>query len=444
MNEIPVIPRRSWLAGALGLVAAGAVGPAVLTACGGAAPAGGAHVAARGVELVGSTRTRAAAEPDALQAAVKAVQDFGAAAFSGLAASAGQGGNLVMSPVSVHLALGMALTGAGGRTATEMLAVLQGSDAVTLAHGLNALSQSLAGCAEKVQVGDETVTVQFALADALFGQRGITWDPAFLDTLASDFGAGMRVVDFVKQTEQARQAINGWVSEVTRKTIPELIGAGTLNPMTRLALVNALYLKAPWASPFEASQTVEGSFTRLDGRPVKVPFMHQSMAAGYAEGGGWRAVRLDYVGRLAMTLVLPDPGRDSLTTRLDGARLRAVLAAPQSATVELAMPTWRTRSALSLKDLLAGLGMPTAFTDAADFGAMTSDEKLAISAVLHQGYIAVDEAGTEASAATAAVMAVMAARRFAKVAFDRPFLYVLHDRETQTPLFIGRVADPTG
>lgn len=443
MDTLHSVRRRSLLAGVLGTVAAGAIAPATLAACGSAAPEVGPRAAGRGVTEIRSARARAAADPAALDGAVTAVQDFGAAAFSALTASGS--GNLVMSPLSLQVALGMALTGARGKTAQEMLATLHGSEVGAMARGLNALTQSLARCAQKVRIDDDhSATIQFALANALWGQQGISWNQAFLDGLAVDFGAAMRVADYAKQTEQARQAINGWVSDVTRKTIPALIGPGTLNASTRLTLVNALYLKAPWASPFEPSRTAAGSFTRSSGGPAQVPFMHQNVDAAYAAGNGWRAVRLDYVGRLAMTLVLPDAGRAGPLEKLDGAGLRTILAAPQPATVELAMPKWRTRSALSLAELLSRLGMPTAFTDDADFGAMTSQERLAISAVLHQGYIAVDEAGTEASAATAVAMRLTAAGRLEKITFDRPFLYVLHDRETRTPLFLGRVSDPTG
>jgi serpin B len=298
---------------------------------------------------------------------------------------------------------------------------------------------------EVVGADDPTVApARLALANALFGQRGYPWTPAFLDALATDFGAGLRAVDFEKQTEAARKAINGFVSDVTRDTIRELIGPNVLTADTRLALVNALYLKAAWADPFQPSQTTDGSFTITGGRQVRVPFMHHDVDAAYTAGPGWRACRLDYVGpRLSMTLVLPDAGRGDLFTSLDGSLLRAILADDHRSSVQLALPKWRTRSALSLQDVLSRLGMPTAFSDRADFSGMTTREGLKISAVVHQGYIAVDEAGTEASASTAVIMRPMAALDPQQLTFDRPFLYVLHDRETRAPLFIGRVSDPS-
>lgn len=439
MNNSSSIDRRSWLAGTLGLLAAAAA-PA-LTGCG----AGGQGGAGGQVDTVEADVARAAADPTAVAGAVTAMQDFGAAAFSLAAADGGHAAtDLVLSPASIHLALGMTLLGARGGTATEMLSALHASDAVTLARGHNAVSQALDRCQETVRSDDgHSVTVRFALADALWGQRGITWAPAFLEALATQFGAAMHVVDYERGTESARAAINGWVGDVTRRTIPELIGPGVLDASTRLTLVNALYLKAPWASPFEPSRTAPGPFTRARGEQVRVPFMQQNVDAGYADGDGWRAVRLDYAGRLALTLVLPDPGNDAFMTTLDGARLRAVLGATRPAMVDLTVPKWRTRSSLQLNSLLSRLGMPSAFTDAADFGGMTTDARLGISAVVHQAYLAVDEAGTEASAATAVVVGLTAAPQQVRMTFDRPFLYVLHDRELGVPLFIGRVGDPS-
>jgi serpin B len=443
VNASHALTRRSWLTGTLGLLAAAAA-PTVLASCGagdGADAVGGGPVK---VEEVTSTRTRAAGDPASLTAAVRAVQDFGTELFAAL--SAGTPGNLVMSPTSVHLALGMTLLGAQGRTATEMASVLHTSDAAGLAHGLNALTRSLAGCAQTIQLPDNhTATVRFDIAEGLWGQRGMTWNPVFLDALATDFGAGLRTVDYVKATEEARLAINSWVGGVTRNTIPELIAPGVLDASSRLTLVNALYLKAPWDVPFEPSRTADGSFTRGDGSTVRASFMRANLMAGYGSGPGWRSAHLDYVGdRLTMTVVLPDPGQEKLLTTLTGDRLRSILATVQPVMLDLTMPKWRTRSTPDLTATLSKLGMSTAFTPAADFSGMTSDESLAISAVLHQGYIAVDEAGTEASAAAAVVMRTTAIPQSASVTLDRPFLYVLHDRQTQTPLFIGRVNDPTG
>jgi serpin B len=272
----------------------------------------------------------------------------------------------------------------------------------------------------------------------------------FLDALARHYGAGMRLVDYAADAEAARSQINAWTSEQTRGKIDQLIPEGVLDALTRLVLVNAVYLKAPWEQPFPPG-TRPRLFTRADGSMVQVPTMAAEITgARYGRADGWQAIELRYAGNdLAMTVILPDRGTlPAFERQLDGDRLARVL---QSLTpveaVDLWLPKWRFQTSASMKDTLTELGMPTAFDDEfADFSGMTTQEKLFITAVLHEAYIAVDESGTEAAAATAVVMTDSAARLPTPVVtmvVDRPFLFVIHDLATATPLFIGRVTDPT-
>jgi serpin B len=266
--------------------------------------------------------------------------------------------------------------------------------------------------------------------------------------LAESFGTGMRQVDYEHDYEAARRAINAWTSDQTHAKIPALLGRGILDPSTRLVLVNAVYLKAPWAVPFEKHATQDRSFTCADGSQVDVPTMtldSQSPLA-YARGAGWQAVDLMYDGGgLAMAVVVPDAGRlDEVTSGFDADFLSALLAGMQPTGVALQLPRWTFRTQVLLNRALGDLGMPTAFTSNADFSGMTHDMRLEIKAVVHEAFIAVDEQGTEAAAATAVVMRVSSAMiDTVKLTVDRPFLFVLHDTATGTPLFIGRVSDPT-
>ena len=442
MNAAPahLLSRRAWL-GAAAALATGAG----LAGCGeGSGGSAAATADLPGVDLVRSTRSRDAAPATELPAAAGAVQDFSADLFRRLVAT---GGNLVCSPLSVHLALAMTLLGARGRTGSELAGVLHTDDPARLARGLNALGTTLAGRAGRVTVGDQKVDLQLDLANALWGQRGTVWQPAFLDALASDFGAGMRTVDFAADPEQARRGINAWVGQITRGTIGELIGQGAIHTDTRLALVNALHLKAPWLEPFDQQSTRPGTFTLTGGRTVSADLMSGDPAgARHARGPGWQAVTLPYAGEaLAMTLVLPDPDRaGTLAKTLDGAVLRRMITTPQPAAVQLTLPRWKARTTASLRPQLEAMGAATLFTDAADLSGMTGTERLAVDAVLHQGYIAVDEIGTEASAATAVLArAVSMPAEMFTLRFDRPFLYVVHDLATAVPLFVGHLADPT-
>jgi serpin B len=220
-----------------------------------------------------------------------------------------------------------------------------------------------------------------------------------------------------------------------------------LDADTRLVLVNAIYLKAPWFRRFEPSATATRPFTRADGRVLQVPTMSApTMSGRYTRGPGWQAVDLPYAGQqLAMAVVLPDPGRLADVERaFDGAMLARVLSGFSPATVDLQLPRWTARTKVDLVGVLAEMGMPRAMSAVADFSGMTRAERLAIGAVPHETFVEVTEKGTEAAAATAVKVGwVSAGPPRLPVAVDRTFLYVIHDVATATPLFVGRVDDPT-
>jgi serpin B len=413
-------------------------GVAALSGCG-AETGGGAG----SMELVGSDVERAVAPPGARAAAVEAVTAFTQDLYG---AGRGAEGNLVCSPYSVAVALGMTVQGARGDTAREMLRVLHSPDPQALAAGLNGVEAALAArSGEWAPPGGERQRLDLAAANSLWGQQGTTWHQEFLDVLAREFGTGMRLVDYKRATEAARLAINAWVSDRTRTRIPELIPQGILKDITRLTLVNAIWFKAPWQTPFTPAVTRRGPFHRLDGSSVAADLMRGKVrGAGYARGDGWQAVDLPYgAGELAMAVVVPDTGRFDGVEAAPGGWLPQVLGRLAAETVRVTLPRWRSRTQVELSEVLAHLGMPLAFTKSADFTGMTADEPLRIAAVVHEGFIAVDEAGTEAAAATAVVVERTSLERARDLVVDRPFLYVIHDRPTRTPLFIGRVLDPT-
>jgi len=406
---------------------------------------GGDAVAAAG-ELISSTVPPAPADPAARPEVVRAVHDFGADLYHHLAATPG---NLVCSPYSVLVALAMTRNGAVGRTADEMDHVLHAPALDRLNSGLNALQRLITSRAGYRGQGDDGAMARVILdvANSLWGQRGEGWRPGFLDALARNYGTGMRVVDYPKDPERARTEINRWTAGQTHGRIPRLFPAGSIDHRTRLVLANAVYVKAPWATPFHPKDTRPGPFTRTDGTRLTVPMMTAEVeSAGYAEGPGWRALRLRYRGdQLAMAVVVPDEGRLAEVERgLDGAAAGRLLASLTPYAMQVTLPKWTFRTSIELSDVLAGLGMPTAFTDAADFSAMTTRERLSISAVLHQAFVAVDEEGTEAAAATG-IRVYPVSARVTPTTFvvDRPFLFFIYDVETATPLFVGRVTDPS-
>jgi serpin B len=395
----------------------------------------------------GLDRRPSGAVDDDVMTAAAGLRAFADQAYARIAEA--NDGNLVYSPASIHLALAMTYAGARGETATEMREALHFDlDGVAFHQAMNTLDQVLAGRNREEPPGPDDIErkVRLQVANALWGQQGFEFEQEFLDTLAADYGAGMNLVDFVAATEEARRAINAWVSEQTNDRIPELIPSGVLSAMTRLVLTNAVYLDATWARPFDANETWEAPFARLDGSEVSVETMHQQLMAGYAAGDGWQAIELPYVGEeLAMMFLVPDTGAfaDVEESVSDGL-FDEVLASLEPADVDLSLPKYEFRFKASVAQLLRDLGMPMAFDPSvADFSGMTTADRLFISDVIHEAFIAVDEEGTEAAAATAVVMDLAAAPiEGINLQIDRPFLFSLYDRETGAVLFMGRVLDP--
>jgi serpin B len=386
--------------------------------------------------VAGDTRQQTVTE----SGTTAALRDFGAELFAHLATKPG---NIACSPYSIALALAMTRNGARGTTATELDRVLHSTSLERLNRGMNALERQLAAGS-----ADRPVDVALAVASSLWGQRSEPWQAPFLADLARYYGAGMHTVDYKANAEGARHDINGWISRHTRDRIPELLRSGAVDASTRLVLVNALYLKAPWRSPFRKDGTRPAPFTRPDGSRVEVPMMSGTrIRSGYREGPGWQAVRLPYVGlQAAMTVLVPDAGHFERVQRdLSGPVLGDLLTGPADGTeVVVELPRWTFRYNVDLAAVLTALGMPTAFTEEADFSAMTAAQRLAIGRAVHEAYVAVDEEGTEAAAATGVTMVALSLpRRTVQLTVDRPFLFAIHDIATGTPLFIGRVTDPS-
>ena len=352
--------------------------------------------------------------------------------------------------MSVQIAMLMAFAGAEGDTAAEMAGALGVSGIDRLHDAVNALDQLLESYnreAEPLPDGTEQKVI-LSIVNALWGQSGFGFEDDYLDVLAGRYGAGMHVVDFVGATEAARQEINGWVADQTNDRITDLIPAGALGPMTRLVITNAVYLDATWQVQFDPEATEDGEFTLLDGTTVTVPFMHGDPMVPYAAGDGWQAFELAYTGGdLSMLVVLPDVGRFAeVEAQLGAGMLADAAGSLQPTMLLLSLPKFETRTQVSLREALSGLGMPMAFDPvAADFSGITTEQAVFVSDVIHEAFIAVDEAGTEAAAATAVVMRATAMPTDqVQVDVDRPFLFALRDRATGSILFMGRITDPAG
>ena len=370
------------------------------------------------------------------------VNAFGLDLYRALAEE--EGGNLFLSPYSIALALAMTYAGAEGQTAQEMAEVLHLTLPDARVHAaMNALDLALhAGEDREMDSYDPPI---FRSANALWGQQGLGFEEAFLETLAANYGAGMRVLDFA-ESEEARQIINAWVEEQTEDRIQDLIKPGVLDALTRLVLTNAVYFKAQWQYQFSEGATADGPFYLADGSAVTVPMMRQTERLGYYAEDGLQVLELHYMGGThSMLILLPEQGElDALAAGLDEARLRELVAQVERQTVALTMPRFEYEAEFSLGEMLQELGMPTAFGEGADFSGMTTEADLFISEVVHKAWVAVDEEGTEAAAATAVVMAESAMpMEPVEVTVDHPFLFAIRHRGTGTLLFLGQVVDPS-
>ncbi len=353
-------------------------------------------------------------------------------------------GNLFFSPYSISTALAMTYAGARGETEQQMADTLHFTLPQNQLHpAFNSLDLQLVSNEEGGK-SDEKTDFTLRIANSLWGQQDYPFLEDFLDLLAENYGAGMRLVDFKTAAEAARIAINDWVSDQTEEKIKDLIPQGAINSMTRLVLANAIYFYADWQYQFDPNDTRDAVFYLLDEDQVNVPMMSQLCSFLYTQGEGYQAVEMPYVGgKAAMTIFVPDSGKFAdFESNMSPDQIDEIIANLAHRQVELTLPKFTYESEFSLAKTLIEMGMTDAFSDA-DFSGMDGTKDLLISDVFHKAFVAVDEEGTEAAAATAVVMAKCAAPMIdVTLTIDRPFIYLIRDTETGTVLFLGRVLNP--
>lgn len=373
--------------------------------------------------------------------------------------------NLCISPYSIESALAMTFAGADGETRTEMARVLHFANDGDVPASFSALQHSLeqtsAKTAELVKdskkFGGPSEPITLNIANRLFAQKGYHFREAFLSLVKQNFGGAFEPLDFVADPAAATQRINKWVADQTRDRIRDLIPGGALDKTTRLVLANALYLKAPWASEFSQNATQPEPFLVHGDAPVDVPMMRKrNDHFGYAKREGFIVVSLPYAGdELQFVILLPDEinGLRGLESKLNGDVL-AGCAKLEKRDVDLHLPKFKLAPpTITLAKQFEALGMKTAFDQpkgSANFDKIAPrrpDDYLYISQIFHKTFIAVDEKGTEAAAATAVAMLAGTALRSPppppiEVKVDRPFVYAIQHVPSGVCLFLGRVTDP--
>jgi len=413
-----------------------AIASLLLSACG---PSGG--------EIAQSKLKRVTAPDAAPSDLSELVAGNNAFAFDMYRAARSSDDNLFYSPYSISLALAMAYAGARGETASQMADTLHFTLPSDRFHpAFNALD--LAQRPEQASDVSKKQRFELSIVNSMWGQKDWPFLPEFLDTIALNYGAGMRLVDYQTAPEPARKAINDWVSDETKGRIEDLIPQGVIDRLTRLVLVNAIYFKAAWEYPFEESLTEDGPFKLLDGSQVSVPMMSLDTPErlGYLDREDFQAVTLPYKGGLAeMVILLPDEGQfEAFEASLTAERFAGILSGIETQSVNLTVPKFSFTRDLSLNKILAGMGIKDAFDPAlADFSGIDGSRDLYIQAALHKAFIAVDEAGTEAAASTAIVIGLTSLPiSEISIRIDRPFIFVIRDISTGSILFLGRVVNP--
>ena len=364
---------------------------------------------------------------------------FGVGLFAQVAAE--DDGNLMLSPLSASAALTMLLNGADGQTYDQI------RDALGYApdQGLDAINESYRSLREQLLAADPEV--QLALANAVFVNRDYAavspFKDPFLAALAGPFDARIDALDFLAPASVG--VINQWASDNTAGRVPTVLDEIPREAV--LYLLNALYFKGEWTAPFDADDTAPRDFRLADGQTVQVPTMAASVPALVVGGDGYTALELPYGRRnFSMVVVLPSDDRPlaglaadlaaglwtDATTRLD--------ARTGWTDTDVRLPRFSFSTSELLNDALQALGITDAFSDDADLSRMNDDPRLLVSRVKQDTFVGVDEQGTEAAAVTTVeVSATSAPPSFAA---DRPFVFAIRERTTNTLLFIGQVADP--
>jgi serpin B len=380
----------------------------------------------------------AAALPAADPRITPAMNAFTIAAYKQLK---GGDGNLILSPFNIATALSMALAGARGRTAVEIQSVLH-------LHYDSTYDASLGGLLADLTKSGNTGGNELHTANGLWVQKGFAIQPAFESTLTSNYHAPSTPLDFIANPEGARNQINHWTEEQTKQKIKNLLPAGSLDAQTRLVLTSAIYFYGKWQDPFVSSRTQPAPFTRPAGDATQANFMNQTAHFGYTETLSAQILEMGYAGTgIAFDVLLPKTvtGLHGLEKSVTPEDLAGWLGNLTSRNVQVSLPKFRAESEFSLRQGLTAMGMPTAFTDNADFSGIDAKRDLAISEAVHKAFVDVSEQGTEAAAATGIAVHATAMRMpEPAVVFraDHPFLFLIRDTRTGVMLFIGRLMNP--
>jgi len=348
-------------------------------------------------------------------------------------------GNLFYSPYSISAALAMTHEGAKGQTAEEMKSVFHFPES-------NILRPNFAAIYNDINKG--TDDYELRTGNALWVQKDFSLLTDYANRVEKYYGGKAANLDFVKESEKSRETINSFIAEQTNNKIKDLIPSGFLNEMIRLVLTNAIYFKGTWQWEFDTADTHDGDFKITPTNIVKTPMMNmfpEKTSFNYADTGDLQILELPYKGdKISMLVLLPSENLDAVESTLTAEKLKEYKSKMKETKLDsISLPKFEFDTKYFMKDTLSALGMPTAFSDNADFSGMNGRRDLFIDFVIHQAYVKVDEKGTEAAAATAVGEGITSVQPRNDFRADHPFIFLIQDKETGNILFFGRVVDPT-
>ncbi len=365
--------------------------------------------------------------------------EFAFALFHQTRETMGESHNTFFSPHSISIALAMTYAGASGQTYEQMGEVLRFRLVEEELHpAFNALDLDL-GTRGEADVDNPPV---LRVVNHNWAQEGEEFFDDFLEVLAVHYGAGLQMVDFRESPDAVRQEINGFISEMTQGRINELLGPGTVSSNTRLVLTNAIYFLADWHFSFDESDTSTRPFFRADGESVDVDMMRNRANYGFFVDERTHAAVLDYAGRdLAFVAMKPANAAelDDWLEDLDAAHFHHVVSETGRERGTVRLPRFQIDGDYDVKGLFAAMGW-TVFNELDRMSSLM----LSIAEIIHKSFILVDEEGTEAAAATGVVIVEDndAPEPGISMTFNRPFVYAIYDKPTETILFLGALMDP--
>ena len=350
-------------------------------------------------------------------------------------------GNIFFSPFSISTAMAMVYEGAEGKTAKEIKSVFG------FPKYDNSRRNQYSNLLSEINKKDKEYALK--TANALWAEQDFNFLDKYLTTVEKYYGGKTTNLDFKNEPEASRLIINNWVEDKTNNKIKDLFPEGSIHPLTRLVLTNAIYFKAEWLKQFDVDKTRDKNFRVNPDKSIKVPMMQRTdrkSIFNYTQNEDLQILEMPYAGEdLSMLILLPfDDDIEVLENSFTIEKLTEWKKSLRKRRVKIYIPKFKFETKYFLSETLSNLGMPTAFTNSADFSGMTGTKDLKIDKVIHQAFIEVNEEGTEAAAATGVTIMMLSAKPPTPIfKADHPFIFIIQQNETGNILFMGRVNNPT-